>query len=201
MRRQLHGAGPTAGRGRMCVPPRRPAFAACQQLAASNPGHAHGRLSLLPDPPPALPPLLCSLHCHLTPRAGLQVLEDPRFELVLGAPPRFGLVCFRLRGSDAANAALLDSVNASGGLGLGWLPACRRACKEGRRGLSGRRLKMPRCGSCAAAVQEPPGAAKQPGSVGLHAITRGQPMQYAWTVVPCAQAPPSCPTPPWLVAT
>jgi hypothetical protein len=42
------------------------------------------------------------------------VQEDDRFELVPGAPPRFGLVCFRLCGSYASTKALLEAVNASG---------------------------------------------------------------------------------------
>ena len=44
----------------------------------------------------------------------LQVQEDGRFELVPGAPPRFGLVCFRLCGHDASTKALLEAVNESG---------------------------------------------------------------------------------------
>ena len=44
------------------------------------------------------------------------VRGDPRFELV--APVPLNLVCFRLRGSDADNQALLDHLNASGDLYL-----------------------------------------------------------------------------------
>lgn len=44
------------------------------------------------------------------------VQADARFELV--APPRLNLVCFRLRGTDAANQALLDKLNGSGALYL-----------------------------------------------------------------------------------
>lgn len=45
------------------------------------------------------------------------VAADPRFELA--APPRLGLVCFRLAGADnGANRRLLDAVNASGAGGL-----------------------------------------------------------------------------------
>ncbi len=40
------------------------------------------------------------------------VRDDPRFEI--SAPPRFSLVCFRLRGEDGANERLLDRVNRSG---------------------------------------------------------------------------------------
>jgi aromatic-L-amino-acid/L-tryptophan decarboxylase len=40
------------------------------------------------------------------------VKADPRFEVVAPAP--FSTVCFRLRGGDDANQALLDQVNASG---------------------------------------------------------------------------------------
>jgi aromatic-L-amino-acid decarboxylase len=40
------------------------------------------------------------------------VTEDARFELC--APRPFSTVCFRLRGSDEANEALLERVNASG---------------------------------------------------------------------------------------
>ncbi len=41
-----------------------------------------------------------------------RVVEDDRFELV--RPPRWSLVCFRLRGDDEATATLIDRVNASG---------------------------------------------------------------------------------------
>ena len=44
------------------------------------------------------------------------VEEDPRFELV--APVPFNTVCFRLRGDDARNEALLAALNASGALYL-----------------------------------------------------------------------------------
>ena len=44
------------------------------------------------------------------------VAADPRFELA--APPALNLVCFRLRGSDAQNQALLDRLNQSGRLFL-----------------------------------------------------------------------------------
>lgn len=44
------------------------------------------------------------------------VAADPRFELA--APVRLNLVCFRLRGGDEANQALLDRLNASGKLFL-----------------------------------------------------------------------------------
>jgi aromatic-L-amino-acid decarboxylase len=40
--------------------------------------------------------------------------DDPRFERV--APTPFSVVCFRLKGSDEQNRALLDKVNASGKL-------------------------------------------------------------------------------------
>jgi hypothetical protein len=42
-----------------------------------------------------------------------QLAADERFEVVV--PPRFGLVCFCLRGSrNQDNAALLEAVNSSG---------------------------------------------------------------------------------------
>ncbi|MEW6754860.1 MAG: pyridoxal-dependent decarboxylase [Candidatus Latescibacterota bacterium] len=44
------------------------------------------------------------------------VAADPRFELVV--PPSLNLVCFRLRGGEAANQALLDALNRSGRLFL-----------------------------------------------------------------------------------
>ena len=42
--------------------------------------------------------------------------SDHRFELVPGAPPRLGLVCFRIRHpcSEAQQAAVLERVNAAG---------------------------------------------------------------------------------------
>lgn len=47
------------------------------------------------------------------------VTADERFELA--APPRFGLVCFRLKGVDnAVNKALLEAVNESGEWLLMW---------------------------------------------------------------------------------
>ncbi len=42
--------------------------------------------------------------------------QDPRFELA--APTPLNLVCFRLRGGDAANQSLLERLNASGRLYL-----------------------------------------------------------------------------------
>ena len=67
----------------------------------------------------------------LPPPSG-QVAADERFELVV--PPRFGLVCFRLRGcTNQANAELLEAVNRSGGHGAvpnnarGVLPSYRVA--------------------------------------------------------------------------
>lgn len=54
-------------------------------------------------------------HCRLRLQAFAEELlrRDGRFELV--APPRFGLLCFRLRGaSDALNEELLERLNASG---------------------------------------------------------------------------------------
>jgi len=41
--------------------------------------------------------------------------KDSRFELVTGAPPRFGLVCFRLAcGTEEDQVALLQEINGSG---------------------------------------------------------------------------------------
>uniref|UniRef100_A0A7S0RGG5 Aromatic-L-amino-acid decarboxylase n=1 Tax=Chlamydomonas leiostraca TaxID=1034604 RepID=A0A7S0RGG5_9CHLO len=53
-----------------------------------------------------------SHHMALASHFAAHVAADPRFELA--APPRFGLVCFRLAGAPrAANEALLAAINAS----------------------------------------------------------------------------------------
>ena len=45
------------------------------------------------------------------------IASDPRFEFVEGAPPRMGLVCFRLAGArEEQQAELLRAINASGKL-------------------------------------------------------------------------------------
>jgi aromatic-L-amino-acid decarboxylase len=55
-------------------------------------------------------------HVHLAQEFAGWVEADPRFELVV--PPPLNLVCFRRRGPDAANEALLQRLNASGELYL-----------------------------------------------------------------------------------
>ncbi|QOI99643.1 MAG: aspartate aminotransferase family protein [Phycisphaeraceae bacterium] len=51
-------------------------------------------------------------HARLTDLFTDLVRADPRFEIV--APPSPGLVCFRIRGTDAANRRLLADLNATG---------------------------------------------------------------------------------------
>lgn len=54
-------------------------------------------------------------HCAIAAWLVDQVRSDPRFELA--APPRLGLVCFRLKGAEnATNVKLLEAVNSSGQL-------------------------------------------------------------------------------------
>jgi aromatic-L-amino-acid decarboxylase len=55
-------------------------------------------------------------HVALAQEFALWVREDPRFELAVEPP--LNLVCFRHRGGDAANQALLDALNGSGALYL-----------------------------------------------------------------------------------
>jgi aromatic-L-amino-acid/L-tryptophan decarboxylase len=55
-------------------------------------------------------------HVRLAAQFAAAVRADPRFEVV--APHPLSLVCFRLRGADAPNAALLDRLNESGELYL-----------------------------------------------------------------------------------
>ena len=55
-------------------------------------------------------------HVEIAQDFARQVAEDPRFELTAPAP--LNLVCFRYRGSDADNAALLERLNDSGRLYL-----------------------------------------------------------------------------------
>jgi aromatic-L-amino-acid decarboxylase len=55
-------------------------------------------------------------HVRLAQELASWIEADPRFELVTRPP--LNLVCFRLRGSDEANQALLDRLNASGRLYL-----------------------------------------------------------------------------------
>jgi aromatic-L-amino-acid decarboxylase len=51
-------------------------------------------------------------HVRLAGEFARQIESDPRFELA--APVPFSLVCFRYRGTDEENRALLDRVNSSG---------------------------------------------------------------------------------------
>jgi aromatic-L-amino-acid/L-tryptophan decarboxylase len=51
-------------------------------------------------------------HMRMAREFGERVVADPRFELT--APILFSLVCFRLRGSDDENRALLERINSSG---------------------------------------------------------------------------------------
>ncbi len=51
-------------------------------------------------------------HIALARSLARRIEEDPRFEL--SAPQKFSLVCFRYRGADEENQALLDAVNRSG---------------------------------------------------------------------------------------
>ncbi|MGD9601324.1 MAG: pyridoxal-dependent decarboxylase [Gammaproteobacteria bacterium] len=51
-------------------------------------------------------------HVGLTARFAERIADDPRFDVV--APTRLNLHCFRCRGSDALNRALLESLNDSG---------------------------------------------------------------------------------------
>eukprot|EP00300_Choanocystis_sp_HF-7_P014221 c18610_g1_i3.p2 GENE.c18610_g1_i3~~c18610_g1_i3.p2 ORF type:complete len:269 (-),score=64.83 c18610_g1_i3:995-1801(-) len=51
-------------------------------------------------------------HCALATEFANLVQQDDRFEIA--APPALGLVCFRAKGSDELNKALLDAVNATG---------------------------------------------------------------------------------------
>ena len=83
-----------------------------------------------------------------------QVAADERFEMVV--PPRFGLVCFRLRGGDNQdNAALLEAVNRSGGDGRtargsnAWLFCCG-AAMHGR----GRACLLAQCSLQSAAAAD-----------------------------------------------
>jgi aromatic-L-amino-acid decarboxylase len=55
-------------------------------------------------------------HVELAQEFASWVQEDHRFELTV--PPPLNLVCFRYRGSDAINQALLDGLNQSGELYL-----------------------------------------------------------------------------------
>lgn len=47
-------------------------------------------------------------------RLAALLAADRRFELPPGAPPRFGLVCFRLRGPDRLSRRLLAAASAGG---------------------------------------------------------------------------------------
>lgn len=51
-------------------------------------------------------------HVGLTARFAARLAADPRFEII--APVRLNLVCFRYRGPDAINRALLEALNDSG---------------------------------------------------------------------------------------
>jgi aromatic-L-amino-acid decarboxylase len=51
-------------------------------------------------------------HIQLAQKFAAEIERDPRFELA--APVLFSLVCFRYRGSDEENRAILDRLNASG---------------------------------------------------------------------------------------
>ncbi|XP_065338655.1 aromatic-L-amino-acid decarboxylase-like [Cloeon dipterum] len=53
-------------------------------------------------------------HCRLAKRFQCHVLKDSRFEI--NNEVKLGLVCFRLKGSDALNQKLLSEINASGKL-------------------------------------------------------------------------------------
>jgi aromatic-L-amino-acid decarboxylase len=55
-------------------------------------------------------------HVELARRFTARVDEDPDFELVV--PPPLNLVCFRHRGGDQVNQAIMDRLNASGDLFL-----------------------------------------------------------------------------------
>jgi hypothetical protein len=77
----------------------------------------HASKSALRDPDPLSSPCAFRPPCR---RLRLQdqfvrlLSADERFEIV--APPRFGLVCFRVRGSTNEDSELLlEEVNASGG--------------------------------------------------------------------------------------
>ncbi|HTP89976.1 MAG TPA: aminotransferase class I/II-fold pyridoxal phosphate-dependent enzyme [Bryobacteraceae bacterium] len=51
-------------------------------------------------------------HCEFARRLAASLEQDGRFEIC--APVRFSVVCFRLKGSEERNRALLDAINASG---------------------------------------------------------------------------------------
>ena len=51
-------------------------------------------------------------HCEMAAGFARRLLADGRFEVV--APVEFSLVCFRYRGSDGDNRALLEAINATG---------------------------------------------------------------------------------------
>jgi aromatic-L-amino-acid decarboxylase len=51
-------------------------------------------------------------HCEYARRFARALEDDPRFEIA--APVRFSLVCFRRKGDDETNRALLEAINASG---------------------------------------------------------------------------------------
>ncbi len=51
-------------------------------------------------------------HCEYARRFALALEDDGRFEI--SAPVRFSLVCFRLKGDDETNRAMMESINESG---------------------------------------------------------------------------------------
>jgi aromatic-L-amino-acid decarboxylase len=51
-------------------------------------------------------------HCEFARRFAARLEDDGRFEIL--APVRFSVVCFRLKGSEGRNRALLEAINASG---------------------------------------------------------------------------------------
>jgi aromatic-L-amino-acid decarboxylase len=51
-------------------------------------------------------------HCEFARRFAARLEEDGRFEIL--APVRFSVVCFRMKGSEERNRALLEAINASG---------------------------------------------------------------------------------------
>lgn len=76
-----------------------------------------------------------SKHCLLSTTCCVGLLLLARFELV--APPRFGLVCLRLKGvGSEGNRALLAAVNSAGTLSRTQLPACVFAAAFGNTALA-----------------------------------------------------------------